>query len=127
LGCGGAIAHRTFGRPESRRMGSFVVGGFVERTCECVGNIERGCVDSEVVAIEVLRLHADDAENIAPLTIGVLATLAIPMQLLQQNVLRRVDVKNPSVGELDSLASPQLLLVERRAASDKNVDLIRVA
>ena len=95
---------------------------FPERTREEVGHTEHRRIDAQIVAIQPLRLDSDDAEDVAPLTLGRLSTPPIPTQLLQQNVLRRMYVESTARGDLDCPPPTQLLLVERRAARNEYVD-----
>src|SRR5258706_9767389 len=69
---------------------------FCEGAGEKIGDAKRLSVHREVGSIEPGALDSDNAEDIAPLTIGDVAALAIPAQFLQQNVLRRMHVQSPS-------------------------------
>ena len=77
----------------------------------------------EVVAIEARALHAHDADDIAPLTIGCFAAETEPAQLLQQDVLGRMDEEGDRGRNGDGLTALQLLCVQGRSASDEQVHL----
>jgi hypothetical protein len=97
--------------------------GFPERTREQVGYTQGGRVDTQVAAIQALRLDSDDAEDVPPLTFGCLTALAIPTQLLQEDVFRRVYVEDAPWPDLDRPTPAQLLIVERRTAGNEQIDL----
>jgi hypothetical protein len=66
---------------------------FLERTGQQVGHTEHRGIDSSIVPVQLLRLDADNAKDVAPLTVRDSSSLAIPTQLLQQNIFRRMHVE----------------------------------
>ena len=76
----------------------------------------------DALVMSLVRLNADDAENVAPLAVRCLAALPVPVQLLQQDVLRRMDVQATRC-EYHFLAPFQLLPVERRTSGHEEIDL----
>jgi len=66
----------------------------------------------EVPAIEPRPLDPDDRRDVPPLPVRHLAAEAIPPELLQQDVLGRMDVQSPSVTEIDSEAARELTIVQ---------------
>lgn len=72
-------------------------------------------------------LYKDDAQDVTPLTIGNLSSHPVPTELLEEDILRRVDVQvaiGPSPYS-HALPTIHLHLVERGAANDEEIDLRR--
>jgi hypothetical protein len=87
-----------------------------QRTLQKVGDAQRRRVLSQIGSIEMFALHANNPEDVAPLTIGRLSAFPIPAQLLQQDIFGRMYVERLARTYCNRLAAVQLLLVERRAA-----------
>lgn len=103
------------------RVGDRSRPSLAERTRQEVGDAKRRRILSQIASIEMIALDANDAEDIPPLAIGRLPTFPIPTQFLQQNIFRRMHVKRLARAYFDRLPAFQLLLVEWRAARDKDV------
>src|SRR5207245_7835204 len=60
-----------------------------QRALQKVVYAEHRRIDGQIVSIQPRALRAHDAGNVPPLTVGYLASFAIPAQLLQQDVFGR--------------------------------------
>jgi hypothetical protein len=87
-----------------------------------VGHTEHWSIGGEVLLVEPRSLHAHDRQDVAPLTVGGFSALAIPAELLQQDVFRRMHV-NRAAAHRDRLTTRQLLRIQGRVAGDEQVDL----
>ena len=54
----------------------------------------------EIGPVETSPLDAYDRQSVAPLPVGYLAALAIPTELLQQDVFGRMHVERPATAEI---------------------------
>jgi hypothetical protein len=77
----------------------------------------------EIGPVETSPLDAYDRQSVAPLPVGYLAALAIPTELLQQDVFGRMHVERPATAEIDRLAPRQLLSIEGCPSRHEEVDL----
>ena len=82
---------------------------------------------AEVRFVQPVALNHDDAENVTPLTVRHFITEAVPTELLQKYVLRRVHVKELLGIRCDPQAHPprHLFFIERRASQNEQIDFGR--
>ncbi len=85
------------------------------------GNIR--WADLKVLAIEPRPLDANDGRDVAPLPVRHLAAATIPAELLQQDVLGRVDMQAMPVAEVDLQTASQLPRVQRGTSGHEQIHL----
>lgn len=79
-------------------------------------------IPDQVVEIQATALHRMMPRMSRHCPSGTVPLL-VPAELLQQDVLRRMHVQDAIAGQADCLTPRELLLVQRRAAGDMDVDL----
>ena len=89
-----------------------------------MGDADCFCHGRQVPTIDSALLDEQDRDYVAPLALRCAAPEPVPVQLLQEDVFRRVDVEIPVRigGYLDKLPPEQLLMVEKRGCR-KEIDL----
>ena len=82
--------------------------------------------ETQAIAIQAVALNASDGLNVAPLSLGRLATPTIPLEFPQQRVLRRIDVQG-TAWCFYALTMREPFRLERIVARNEEVHLMALA
>jgi len=78
--------------------------------------------ETQAIAIQAFTLNASDGLNVAPLSVGRLATATIPLEFPQHGVLRGIDVQG-TAWHFDTLTMREPFRLERIVARNEEVHL----
>ncbi len=100
------------------------VPAFAAGAVEEIPQVERSGHPIEILSVQTLRLHFQDAEDVAPLAVGYLATHPIPRELSQHDVFGAGDVESTlRAFHEDRLSPPELFPVQEAVPTHEQVDL----